>query len=525
MKKIALIQPESRRSSSLGIKKSPESLQVLAGQLKDDYNVRMYHAPVESACKDIVSFKPDCVGISAMSVNFPDAKKLAKDLKKQMPGISIVLGGWHVSGAAVSFQKGVERETMDEIFSPSSPFDYGIMGEGDLVFPELLGRLGAHSAIDNLPGLVQYRDGQIMINSPQRVKDLHALAYPFWDGLDVGSYRDLRNGNLDLSVHFNRACRFACGFCSTSSVYGKGVLQTSPEKAVDYIVSLLERFKPNVITFTDEDFFANKGWVRSLVALLHGKKLHERYGVVFDTFASVNDLHYLEKFNEAALLGKMREAGFSSFTIGIESLNPKTLLKYGKEERMILPMMTKGQRDAYGKLTGEEKEKMLVDFYQQAVQRAINLASANGILIVGDYIVGNTGETKEEVGRGFSRFGSLQNLYLAYIPVFTPFPGTGLWGEAYNSGKLKRTAEGGIDWSNFDAGDGAMDLGYDIASFRNQLEFEFYTSERYQKDMFSCIGRSPAMVGMFKSRFGFLLKSHEGDAKLLQILRQLDEAS
>jgi len=324
-----------------------------------------------------------------------------------------------------------------------------------------------------------------------------------------------------LSVHSHRACRFNCGFCSTSTVYGKGVTSFSPERTIQYIEKLLQEQAPSVITFTDEDFFADISWVERIVSILEETGLNKKYGVSFDTFASINDLVKIKRFGPKDLLKRMANVGFSSFTIGVESLNPKILKKYNKPP-MIMAMMTPEQKEEYRQSSEENQNEMLTNFHFEFAQEAIDFAHENGILVVGDYMVGNPDESEKEVKVGFEKFSSLKNLFIAYIPTYTPFPGTKLWREAYESGLLARTESGEIDWAKFDASAGALNLGYDIENLRNRLEVEFYTSERYRTDMLNELSIHPELLALFKSRFNYIKNTFGENETVEERLRELE---
>jgi radical SAM superfamily enzyme YgiQ (UPF0313 family) len=503
--KIALVQPRIIAGKSLGIEKSPASIQTLAAQLeKDGHDVRMFHEGVgDELTQKLVEFDPRIVGISTMTANFLQGKEVARTIKDIRGEVVVVLGGWHASGCAQSYLQGQESETISEIIAPDSPFDYMVAGEGEIVMSELVRRISTGESVEDLAGIGFLDAQEIRVSVADRIKDLDVLSDPSWKGLPVDNYRDKRSGALDLSCHFNRACRFNCGFCATPTVYGRGVRRFSPERAVGQMEFLLTGLKPEVITFTDEDFFASPKWVEGLVDLLEQRDLHGRYGVEFDTFASINDLHKFERDGQGDFLDRMRRFGFNSFTVGVESMNPQVLRSYNKET-MILPTMSVEQRARYKQLSPQEQNEMLVAHYLECTQTAITFAQEHGILVVGDYIFGNPGESEEQVRKGFEKFSSLKGLHIAYLPIFTPFPGTALWKEAYESGKLVRNETGNIDWSKFDASAGALDLGYDIAGLRNELELQFYTSERYYGDMLVAIQRDSAKAAMFKSRFNYL---------------------
>ena len=503
--KVALVQPHIAAGKSLGVEKAPESIQALAGQLeREGYTTQMFHEKAgDKLYRKLGEFAPDYVGISTMTPNFLEGRKTAKAVKEINQNIPVILGGWHASGCVVSYLQNQESETIKEILNPESPFDFVVAGEGDLILPEMIRRIENGVKLDDLRGVGFLQDdGEIQVSIANRIQSLDNLADPSW-GLPTDNYRDKRSGELDLSVHFHRACRFNCGFCSTPVVYGRGVRTFSADRAVKYIDYVLEVFKPQVITFTDEDFFANPMWVDKIVELISQRDFNGKYGVEFDTFASVNDLHRFEKRGEGWFLDKMKQVGFNSFTIGIESLNPEILRKYNKE-RMILPMMTKEQRAKFKWISHQQQNKMLVGHYLKCIQEAINFAYEHCILVVGDYMLGNLGENEKQVRECFEKFCNLHNLLVAYLPIFTPFPGTGMWREAYDSGKIIRDSAGNIDWSRFDASTGALDLGYDVAELRNELELQFYISERYNKDMTQEIEKAPTRIRMFRARFSYL---------------------
>lgn len=521
---IALVQPHIPAGPSLGIEKSPVSIQIIAAQLQTaGYSVQMYHAGVDEALvRDIVQFNPSMVGISAMTANYTQAKLLARMLKHSLPEAIMVLGGWHATGCVQAYLNNQETESAHEMFFCNSPFDYIVAGEGDRILIDLCSCLSDGRQPHDLPGVCYAAGAELKLSVAEQVLDLDTLSDPIWKGLPVDTYRDQRTGMLDLSCHFNRACRFNCGFCATPTMYGRGVRRMSAHRAVEQIEHVVSTFRPQVITFTDEDFFASVKWVEQLVALIEQSSLHDRFGVSFDSFASVNDLYQLEKNGRGDLLDRMKGVGFNSLTIGIESFNPHILRTYNKE-LMILPTMSREQQQQYRQADTITQDRLLVNHYLECVQRAITFAQQHGLIIVGDYIIGNLDETIEQVRNGFGKFMQLRDLHVAYLPVFTPFPGTALWKSVYHSGKLIRSQDGTLDWSRFDASKSALDLGYDVESLRNELEVAFYTSERYQQDMKAALRHDDSTkLTLFRSRFSRLHCLFPDNVLIAQRMEELD---
>lgn len=537
--RIALVQPIIAPGKSIGIRKSPESIQALAGQCEPLYETRMFHEkPGCELFQSLSEFQPDILGISTMTPNFPTGKAIAQEMKRLFPKVPVVLGGWHSSGCVQAYLQQQEQESLTEILNPHSPFDALVAGEGDIVFPELVRRLFLNEALKDLSGGhlscneafedlegVGYLDQNhnIQVSVAPRIDDLDDLLDPSWKNLPIDHYRDGGDNALDLSVHSNRGCRFDCYFCSTPTVCPGRVRTLSAKRTVQYIETVLKHFRPSVIIFTDEDFFANPKWVQELVNLLFEHQFSAHYQVVFDTFASVLDIYRLIKDLQKGklFLEKMKEAGFDSFTIGVESLCAKTLRKYNKE-LMIVPLMEKATQDRYHEASSEKRQSMLVTTYLRRVQRAILFAYEHGIRVVGDYIIGYPEETLEEIQQGFKMFCTFSHLFAAYLPIYTPFPGTRLWKEAYDSGKLYRDSQGYIDWARFDASTAAMKYDYDIEALRNNCELLFYSSQRYTDDMCREIQRNPKSILMFIGRFRRLAHSFPENVSVQEDLDELE---
>ena len=513
MKKIALVQPRDLGPNAL--KKPPMGIMSIAATLlAQGHEVKIIHAEVNNDLRaQIEEYGPDVVGVSTMTNDFLKGVEIAEMVRDINGEILRILGGPHASGCGTAAIQKVEEKTMREILEH---FDYAVCGEGEMVLGELIE--------GKSPNGVCYldEDGELIASHADPIMDLDELASPTWDDLDVDTYRQRGNGPLDLSVHAKRACRFRCKFCATETVHGKRVRMKSPEKAFEEFIEVLAK-TPDNITFSDEDFFASFKWVREFVALLKEYKKDHDFNVEIDTFASINDLWRLSQLPWGEeLLADMKEVGFASFTIGIESLNPETLRKHGKDQ-MVLATMTKEEREAYKEMSHADQNKELVAQHFKTAQAAINIAHKHEMMCMGDYMVGNPGESPEEIEEGFELFCQLENLYLAYSPVFTPFPGTGLWQEAYESGKLKRTEEGKIDWSQFNVGKGAFNeeyIGYNAEELGQKLEIRFYTCERYQKDMEAEIASNPESKKMFKGYFNYLATHRYPDSPEIQQVRE-----
>lgn len=103
---------------------------------------------IPETVKDLIAkYRPDVVGLTAMSFQFSTARRIASLIKNLNKDIKIILGGYH---ATLMYD---EISKSDE----SAPVDFLIRGEGDLCFDELLKAINGERSVNSVPG-VSYRN-------------------------------------------------------------------------------------------------------------------------------------------------------------------------------------------------------------------------------------------------------------------------------------------------------------------------------------------------------------------------------
>ncbi|MBU1524733.1 MAG: cobalamin-dependent protein, partial [Candidatus Omnitrophica bacterium] len=115
--------------------------------------VKIVSAEISS---ELDSFKPDIVGISAVTQNFGIATRYAKEAKDK--GYLVVLGGVHISTLPESLPKYV---------------DVGVISEGEQTFLEILRRY-PQTDFESIEGVVFWKDDTTLTTtSPQElIEDL-----------------------------------------------------------------------------------------------------------------------------------------------------------------------------------------------------------------------------------------------------------------------------------------------------------------------------------------------------------------
>ena len=149
----------------------------------------------------IVEQRPDVVGLSVSMWSVARVARLVAALRRELPGVLLVIGGPSVLG-------------LDVVAGPGTPRpDYAVIGEGEIAFARLLrahqrGSLAARAA--EIDGLAAWRDGHLERLAPARpLRALDQLGSPYLVGL-------ARPAEHVMYWETARGCPFACAFCILS---------------------------------------------------------------------------------------------------------------------------------------------------------------------------------------------------------------------------------------------------------------------------------------------------------------------
>jgi len=323
---------------------------------------------------DILAFRPDVVGFSATTISITNAGRIAGLLKDASAAIVTVVGGPHVSA--------VPQRTL----AAFATLDYGIIGEGEISFFELLDRLRGGKSIDDSPGLVYRRDGEIVANprSPY-IDDLDSLPLPAWDLVprfphgfhpSIFSYRKSPVATLVTS----RGCPFSCSFCDRSTSGKLGRFHTT-ESVLRHCQHLVELGVRHIIFYDDLFTVKRKRVVELCEAFIASG---------FDFTWSCNSHPNLLDLDTLKL---MKRAGCWQIAYGIESGSQRILNVVKREVR--LPRM----------------------------RETLRLTRAAGIRAKGYMMIGHPTETIETLEET-AEFLKVVELDLCQVTKFTPYPGT-----------------------------------------------------------------------------------------------------
>ncbi len=395
----------------------------------------------------ILRENPDYVGISCTTSSVDNAGKIAQAVKNAKPEILTFVGGPHITAVA------------EETFWRYPAFDYGIIGEGERAFPELLGILEENGDLRKAPSAV-YRQGPGIIVNPRRkfIENLDRLPFPAFDLL-ANFPRGYRPPFLNYlrgpcaSVTTSRGCPHGCIFCDRA-VFGNRYRYFSEGYIVDLLVHLKKAYRIRHIVFADDQFTASKARFMRL-----GEKILEQ-GLEFqwNCDARVDTV-------DSEMLGLMKKAGCWMVSYGIES---------GSQE--ILDRVQKGIR---------------LDQAEETVHRT----KEAGIRTKGLFMVGFPEETEETLQKtlDFILRCPFDEINLS---ILTPYPGTSLYDE------LRSQAGFVEDWPRMNA--------MNFLSLPRHL-----TAQVLEKGFRRILQKFYMRPGVTFSYLGILLQSPENWARLL----------
>ena len=165
----------------------------------EKYNViiidgRLEKNPIEKI-KELKSQNIICFATTVLTGNpIKDALKLSREVKKEMPDVPVIWGGWHPS----LFPK----HTLDE-----TSIDVVVKGQGEITFNELMDCFVSKKSIENIKGICYKNQGTYVENPERIMEDINSFPEINYDLIDVSAYMTL-GGRKQLDYISSQGCRF-----------------------------------------------------------------------------------------------------------------------------------------------------------------------------------------------------------------------------------------------------------------------------------------------------------------------------
>jgi len=320
--------------------------------------------PMLGIRNSLEDFRPNLIGISARNIddqNLPRPQFLLAPVKeiiascRSMSGAPIILGG---AGYSI-FPESALRYL---------GADMGIQGEGEVVFPVVVDRIGKGARVSDIPGIClpgQPAEGR---SFEKNLDDLPLPEPSLWipPGAD--------NRKLWVPVQSRRGCPLDCTFCSSSAIEGRSVRRRSPDRIVKWLAELRETGCRN-FNFVDNTFNLPPTYAKDLCRQVIQAELDLNLWCII-----------YPKWIDTELVELMRRAGCRQISLGFESGSDRMLRRLRKR------------------------------FNRKEVSAVSKMFAEAGIERMGFLLLGGPGETKDSVEESLSFADSL-NLEALKITV------------------------------------------------------------------------------------------------------------
>ncbi len=337
--------------------------------------------PIVPSDQEIVAavqrFKPDVVGVTTPTLFFFSVMHICRLIKAALPETKIVLGGPHLT----IFAK--ESVAHPEV-------DFGVAGEGEYTFLELLQTLDSGGDLAGVQSLVWKRDGEVVENAPRVLTEsLDALPMPDFGLFDLRQHRipydDYHPSGVIIS---SRGCPYQCSFCSRNYPYYR-------MRSAGSVVDEMQAYKDmgyKAVSFYDESFNVSKKRVLEICRLVQERHLNLPW-----SFRG-----RVDRFDEDTAKA-MAAAGCVRAHFGVES---------GAQEVL---------------------DEVCKNISLEQVRDAFRLCKKYGISTVAFFILGLPRETKQQARRTIDFALNIDPDYVLYTSLM-PMPGSPIYLEALAAG-------------------------------------------------------------------------------------------
>ncbi len=266
----------------------------------DETNTRIRPSKIASLVKGADAAMVMLVGVQ--SNQFPRALDLAAALRQR--GITVAIGGFHVSGTIAMLSK------LDPDVRRAQELGVSLFaGEAEGRLEEVL----RDAATNRLKPLYNFMND---------LPNLEGAAMPL-----LPAERILRTAGANTSLDAGRGCPYQCSFCTIINVQGRKSRYRSANDCERIVRANLAQGIHRFF-ITDDNFARNKNWEAILDRMI---QLREDEGLQFNFIIQVDTLcHRVTNFIE-----KCARAGVKRVFIGLENINPESLLGAKKQQNKI----------------------------------------------------------------------------------------------------------------------------------------------------------------------------------------------
>ncbi len=354
---------------------------ILATILKDKgYNTKVFIEDIaEPDWRQLEN--ADLICLSSITSTAPRAYQIASKLKQL--GKKIAIGGPHST------------------FLPEESLqytDYVIRGEGEETIIELIKHIESGLPLNAIKGLSFKTQNGITHNPPRElINDLDAAPIP--DFKLVHKWDKSRVAPIATS----RGCPFACKFCSVIPMFGRKYRFKSIDRVIEEIKAVAS--EAGHIFFIDDNFAADKKRTKALLQAILDNNIKIEWSAQMRTDIA----------RDHELIKLMAKTGCFQVYIGLESINPETLVLYNKGHKV------------------------------KDIDNCVRALKGHSIHIHGMFVLGSDTDDLKTI-RDTRKYAKKLDIESIQFMMLTPLPGTPVFNELKEQGRLLHT-----DWSKYDA--------------------------------------------------------------------------
>jgi len=379
----------------------PISLCTIAAILEPEFKVEIIDANIDNlSVSDVMSLikriQPVAVGISVFCDDFAAAgHALAASIKAFNNLVPVVMGGSYVTLNA-------------DVAIKDTNVDYLVVGEGELVFKDILDYLSGHA--ESLPdcGVVYRTTGKRIIDTGRAlvISNLDQLPFPDYSKIDFAKYSDKEERNSAYMpplfpygrITTSRGCPYRCSFCQVTAVNGSGIRYRSVSNVLEEVAMLIRDYKIKSLLIDDANFTVDRRRAKDIIRGFIERKYSLKWRIMNLAAYTLDD----------ELLELMIKSGCNHIDLAIESGSKRVL-----------------------------KEIIHKPLNLDKVQTVIDKAKALGFMISANFIIGFPGETWSEI-RETIRFAEVIDVDYIKIMAAMPLKHTELFEIANNKGYLEK---------------------------------------------------------------------------------------
>ncbi len=288
--------------------------------------------------RKITRFRPQLVGISAMTYRYQRIYQLAKAIKLWVPETQVVVGGPLVS----TMREAVLRECPD--------IDFGVVmeGEGPIV------KLCQGHDPQTIRGLIYRRNDDVVYTGDQPfTDDIDSIPLPKYERFELDKYP-----TETISIVSSRGCPYSCIYCPVQLCIGRRLRVRGYISVVDeleyWFMQGYRRFG-----FADDNFTFYPERVYQICEEIERRSLSGMALILGNGIRA-------DRVDES-LLHRMKDVGFQHIAFGVEAGNDRLLKTLKKAETI------------------------------EQIERTVETACRLGIDVKLHFLVGTPGETLADV--------------------------------------------------------------------------------------------------------------------------------